>query len=170
MNDIKVSLTIMLQGGTMWSRQECLKDLKEPVLISKGKYAGKPKRDKKGNIIYTTKRVVDETKVDHHEVRLTDKDGKLSEILHYHTRGAKPAKQVLPISQVAYDYFISSEVPDGYNFPRDFKPNKKLLKQGISVSSQAWNSQTPKQKLEWHLRRICATLNGTLGEYHIFND
>lgn len=170
MSENKVSLTIVLQGGIMRSKRDCLKEVKEPVLVKKGRYAGKQAKDKEGNLLWRTKLVYDPNKMEHHEIRITDKNNKLQEVINYATRGFIPAKQVLQISQEAYEYYISSEVPEGYRFPRDFKANKKLLKRGVSISSQAWNAQSLKQKLEWHLRRICEGLNGKMGEYTVYKD
>lgn len=170
MSETKVSLTIALRGSTMLSKQECLKELTEPMLIKKGPHKGKPMKDKQGNIIYTTRLVVDPEKIEHHEIRLTDKNNKVTEILGFNTRGFKPAKQVLNISMEAYKYFISNEVPEGYHAPADFKPSKSALKRGISKNKQAWMLTTPKYRLEWHLRRICASRQGTLVDYKVFND
>lgn len=154
----------------MLSKQECLKQLAEPVLIKKGPHKGKPMKDKQGNIIYTNRWAVDPEKTEHHEIKLTDRNNRVTEILGFNTRGFKPAKQVLNISVEAYKYFISHEVPDGYHAPKDFKFNKQLFKKGISPAKQAWMALSQKEKLEWHLRRICASRQGTLVDYKVFID
>lgn len=170
MSENKISLTIALRGGTMLSKRDCLKEVKKPVLITRGKYAGKQAKDKQGNSMFTTELVPDASKMEHHEIRITDKNNKLSDVISYATRGFKPATQVLQISREAYDYYISSEVPEGYRFPKEFKANKTLLRKGISIASQAWNTQTDQQKLEWHLHRICESLGGKMSEYTIYKD
>lgn len=170
MSETKVSLTIALRGGVMLSKQECLKQLTEPVLVKKGPNKGKPMKDKEGNILYTTRTVVDPEKTEHYEIKLTDKNNKVTEILGFNTRGFRPAKQVLNISKEAYEYFVSNEVPEGYRAPADFKPSKSALKKGISKTKQAWMLLTPKYKLEWHLHRICASRQGTLVDYKVFTD
>ena len=154
----------------MLSKQECLKQLTEPVLVKKGPNKGKPMKDKKGNILYTTKMVVDPEKIEHHEIKLTDKNNKVTEIIGFNTRGFRPAKQGLNISMEAYKYFISNEVPDGYHAPADFKPSKSALKRGISKTKQAWMTMPEKERLEWHLHRICASRQGTLVDYKVFTD
>lgn len=174
MSNTKVNLTILLPGSTMMSERDCSKEVKRPVINKKGKYAGKQKRNKKGELVFETALVPDPEKCNHYSIKVSYKDDKtkkmVTEFLHFNTRGYKTAKQSLNISEEAYDYFIGNEVPDGYRFPKEFKPNKALLKKGISVSSQAWNSQSQKEKLEWHLRRICESRGGRLADYTVFND
>lgn len=172
MVNTKVNLTILLQGGTMLSEGDCSKEVKRPVINQRGKYAGKQKRDKDGNLVFETVLVPDPDKLNHQSIRIsyTMNGEKRVERLNFATRGTKPAKQSLNICEEAYEYMIGSEVPEGFRYPRDFKPNKALLKRGISISSQAWNAQSEKQKLEWHLHRICESRNGTLSDYTVFND
>lgn len=170
MSENKVSLTIVLRGSTMLSKRDCLKEVKKPLLVARGKYAGKQAKDKSGNPLFITTLMEDSEKMEHHEIRITDKNNKLVDVIPYSTRGFKPAKQVLQISKEAYNYYISNEVPEGYRFPKEFKANKAALRRGISIASQAWNTQTPEQKLEWHLRRICESLKGKLGEYTVYTD
>jgi hypothetical protein len=170
MSEVKVNLTIILQGGVMMSEQECSKQLKEPILVERGKYKGKVKKDKDGNPMFKVRTVPDPAKTFHHEVKITDRKNKVTEVINFWTRGYKPAKQSLNICQEAYDYFISNEVPDSYRAPEDFKPNKKLLHKGYSKTKQAWMAMPEKEKLEWHLNRICAHRNGIMGDYTVFND
>ena len=170
MVNTKVSLTMLLRGGTMLSEQECSKQLKEPILVERGKYKGKQRKDKDGNPMFKVRTVPDPEKVQHHEIRLTDKNNKLTEVLNYYTRGYSTAKQVLNICEEAYTYFVSTEAPEGYRAPNDFKPSKTLLKKGVSKTKQAWMAMSKEQRLKWHLVRICESRGGRLGEYTVFND
>ena len=174
MSEVKVNLTIILQGGVMMSEQECSKQLKEPILVERGRYKGKVKKDKNGNPMFKVRTVPDPAKTDHHSLKLSYKDEKtrktVEEWVNFSTRRCIPAKQSLNICQEAYDYFISDEVPDGYRAPEDFKPSKKLLHKGYSKTKQAWMAMPEKEKLEWHLNRICAHRNGIMGDYTVFND
>lgn len=175
MSDIKMNLTIILPGGVMMSEQECSKQLKKPVLNTKGRYVGKQKRDREGNPVFETVTVPDLDKMTHHGIRISYKDEEtkktMQEWLNFYTRKCKPAKQVLNISSEAYEYFVSFEVPEGFRPPADFRPNKTLLlRKGISRTKQAWMAMSDKSRLEWHLNRICKSRGGTLGEYKVFND
>lgn len=174
MVNVKVNLTILLQGSTMMSERDCSKEVQRPVINQKGKYAGKQKRDKKGNPIFKTVLVPDPDKLDHHTIKVACKDEKTNktviESLHFGTRKCKVAKQSLNLCEEAYKYMTGHEVPEGYRYPKDFKPNKAMLKKGISILSQAWNAMDKKGKLEWHLHQICKSMNGTLGDYTVFND
>lgn len=169
-----MNLTMTLPGGVMLSEQECSKQLKKPVLNTKGRFAGKQKRDKEGNLVFETTIVPDLDKLDYHSVKVSYKDEETrkttQEWINFYTRKCKPAKQVLNISSEAYEYFVSFEVPEGYWPPADFKPNKTLLKRGISRTKQAWMAMSDKSRLEWHLHRICASRGGTLEGYKVFND
>ena len=170
----KVNLVILLPGGTMMSERDCSKEVKRPVINKRGKYAGKQKRDKKGNLVFETVLVPDPNKMVQNTIKVSYRDEKTKknvvEHITFGTRSFNTAKQSLNICDEAYDYFVGNEVPEGYRYPKDFKPSKALLKKGISISSQAWNSQSTKEKLEWHLRRICESRGGTLGDYTVFND
>lgn len=158
----------------MLSERDCSKEVKRPVINKRGKYAGKQKRDKNGNLVFETVLVPDPDKFDNHTIRVSYKDEvakkSVVETIHFSTRKCNTAKQTLNICEEAYEYMTGNEVPDGYKYPKDFKPNKALLKRGISISIQAWNAQSKKEKLEWHLHRICKSMNGTLSGYTVFND
>lgn len=155
MSNIKISLTVLVPGATMVSEQECSKQLKKPVINKKGKYAGKPAKDKNGKPVYHTVTVPDLTKVQTHHVMVSgSKDGKKSkESLVYYTRKNKTVQQVINLSEEAYDYYVSSEVPHGY-----------------SAHAHSWETMSKKQRLEWHLKSICSSLGGKMGSYVVFND
>lgn len=172
MVNTKVNLVIILPGSTMLSERDCSKEIRKPVISQNGKYAGKQKKDKDGNPLFKTVLVPDPDKVNHHSIRISyEMNGeKRVEKLEFSTRGTKPARQSLNICEEAYDYMTGTEAPEGFRFPRDFKPNKVLARKGMSLMQQAWNTKSKKEKLEWHLSRICADRGGTLGDYTIFDD
>lgn len=165
----------------MMSEQECSKQLRKPVINKRGRYAGKQARDKNGKLLWYFERVPDLTKYDRHDIKVdsTEKKGEKG-ILTYYTRKFRDAKQVINMSQEAYDYFISSEVPHGYRAPRSFKPyapirshlDRKTKKwvDGTSIEAQAWKACSPEQRLEWHLNSICASMGGRMESYTVFND
>ena len=181
MSDVKVNLTIIVPGATMMSEQECSKQLRKPVINKKGKYAGKQARDKKGKLLWYYEKVPDLTKYDKNElkVRSSEKKGE-TEVLTYYTRKCREARQVINISQEAYDYFISSEVPYGYHAPKSFKPyspikshmDRKTKKwiDGTPIEVQAWRVASLEQRLEWHLNSIAESLKGKVASYKVFND
>lgn len=170
----KVNLTILLQGSTMLSEGDCSKEVKRPVIIQKGKYSGKQKKDKDGNLVFESVIVPDLDKLDRHSLRVTYRDEELKkkvvDIIHFGTRKCKPAKQVLNICEESYRYMISNEVPEGFVRPHSFIPNKSMLKKGVNATAQAWRIKSPKERLEWHLERIAASMNGKVEDYLILND
>lgn len=181
MSDVKINLTMLVPGATMLSKQECLKQLKKPIINKRGRYAGKQARDKQGNLLFRYETVPDITKFDRHDVQvdsLTNKGEK--ETLTYYTRRCKEARQVINISREAYNYFISSEVPHNYRAPKNFKPyaptrsrlDRKTKKwvEGIPIEVQAWRASSMEQRLEWHLNSICASMRGRMESYTVFND
>lgn len=172
---------MFVPGATIMSEQECSKQLRKPVINKRGRYAGKQARDKKGNLLWFFDTVPDLSKYDRHDVRVdsSTKKGE-TEILTYYTRKSRDAKQTINMSQEAYNYFISSEVPHGYRAPRSFKPyapirshlDRKTKKwvDGTPIEVQAWRAASIEQRLEWHLNSICASLGGRMASYTVFND
>lgn len=84
MNEIKLSLTILLPGRTILSKEACLKTMQ------------------KGNEIVV---VEDYDKCDKSYVNV----GKRTYTIH--TRKCKPATQKINLGRDAYEYFISNECP-----------------------------------------------------------
>lgn len=172
---------MIIPGATMMSEQECSKQLRKPVINKRGRYAGKQARDKKGRLLWYYETVPDPTKYDKHEIEVesSEKKGE-TEVLTYYTRRSKDATQVINLSQEAYDYFVSNEIPHGYRAPRSFKPyapirsylNRKTKKwvEGIPIEIQAWRAASPEQRLEWHLNSIAASVGGKVHSYTVFND
>ena len=71
------------------------------------------------------------------------------ERLQIFTRKAKPAKQVINLTQEAYDNFISD------NIPHKFK--------GV------WKGLSDKDKIRWWCQNIASSLGGTVGGFEIFD-
>lgn len=165
---------MFLPGGKILSKQECLKQLKKPVIVKKGKYAGKQARDKKGNLLWHFETVPDLSKYNRHEIKLKNK--KNVETIVFFTRKCSEAKQSINISEEAYKYFISREIPSGFHAPSNFKPTKGFFNKAgkwvntVPVDIQAWESFSPKQRLEWHLHLICEDRGGRMDTYTVFND
>ena len=181
MSDIKINLVIAVQGAAMMSEQECSKQLRKPVINKRGKYVGKQARDKKGNLLWFYKTVPDLTKYDRHDVRVDSSTEKgKTEIITYYTRKNKEIKQSINMTQEAYNYFVSSEMPSNFHAPRDFKPNapirshndRKTQKwvEGVPLDIQAWRAMSEKERLEWHLASIAASMRGKVDSYTVFKD
>lgn len=156
---------MILPGRTMRSEKECMRKVRKP-LMGKGKKANKQVIDKNGKEVWVTVKEYDPTKTERFIVNLKNKDNTEIPTTVY-TRGAKPATRTIQLSDQAYDYFISREVPEGFHAPKNFKPNFKIRK---SPNEQAWLQMSQEERLEWHLRDICASMHGTLGHYNIFED
>ena len=143
MIDVKLSLSIILPGGVMFSREESLKPLKKPVKNNKGKIL-----KKKGETVYKTVLVPSFEKNDSFKLKLKDA-GKEVETTVF-VRKCKPAKQVINICEEAYEHMISStEVPYGY------KGN--------------WKTLSKNQKIKWHCERIAASLGGTFDSFQVLD-
>ena len=82
MYNIKMSLTIELQGGQLLSKQECLKELRKPVL---SKRTGK-QLFKNGKPVFKTELVDDFDKCDKHTLKFYDKVKKENQFIHFYTR------------------------------------------------------------------------------------
>lgn len=168
MDNIKVNLTVLVQGATLVSEQECSKQLKKPIINKKGKYAGKQARDKEGNLLWYYETVTDFSKLNRHIIKMESSEEKKEEdnTLVIYTRKNREIMQTVNISQEAYNSFIDGVAPLYYQAPKDFKPyNSKL-----PIAVQAWRQLSKKQRLEWHLNDIAKGLGGRMGSYAIFED
>lgn len=165
----------------MMSEQECSKQLRKPIINKRGKYAGKQARDKKGNLLWYYETIPDLTKYDRHDVAIKSPTEKgKTETLTYYTRKSREVKQSINMCQEAYDYMISNEMPRGYRAPKNFKPymptrprlDRKTKKwvDGVPLEVQAWRAASKKQRLEWHLNAIAASLGGRVDSYTVFDD
>lgn len=112
MAEIKISLTIQLPGATMYNHQECTKEIKG-------------------------KKVPDFSKFNKNTMTISN--GKTSEKINFSTRKAKPATQVMYITDESIEYFRSTP-------PTGFTGNYK----GLSLM----------QKLQAHFDQIAEDLGG----------
>lgn len=144
MSEIKLSLSIELQGSTMFSREECLKTTHKVI----------EKRTKAGRIYKKTieVKVVDWDKMEKHSMRVANTNGTNPEIITFHTRKCKPATQSLNMSREAYEYMI-----DKNSCPSWSNPSK-------------WAAMSKKERLEAHLQRTAEYLGGTSYAYQVFED
>ena len=143
MSEIKLSLSIELQGSTMLSKEECLKTTQKVI----------ERKTKTGKVYKKTieVQVEDWDKMEKHTMRVTDKDDTNPEIITFHTRKCKPATQSINICKEAYDYMTSKECP-------------AWSKIGT------WSQMKSEQRLESHLQRIAEHLGGTVISYKVFED
>lgn len=125
MNVIKITANFELPGGTMFGKETCQKSPKE---YTEYNYLIVEDRVKKGKKI---------------EVK--------REKFKFFTRKSIPALQVINMSEEAYQYMISNEVPS------------------FSTKS-VWNKMTEKQRLIAHLNAIAAYLRGKLVDYTVYPD
>ena len=144
MSEIKLSLSIELQGSTMFSKEECLKTARKVI----------EKKIKAGKIYKKTieVKVEDWNKMEKHSMRVTDEGGTNPEIITFHTRKCKPAMQSLNMGKEAYEYMI-----DKNSCPSWSKPGK-------------WAAMSEKERLEAHLQRTVEYLGGISYTYQVFED
>lgn len=144
MSEIKLSLSIELQGSTMFSKEECLKTTHKVI----------EKKTKAGKIYKKTieAKVEDWYKMEKHSMRVANLNGTSPEIITFHTRKCKPATQSLNISKEAYEYMIDKD-----SCPSWSKPGK-------------WAAMSKKERLEAHLQRTVEYLGGISYTYQVFED
>lgn len=144
MNEIKLSLTVVLPGRTMLSKDECLKTTQKEIT----------KKSKSGKIYKKTIeiQVEDWDKCDSNPLRVTDSQSKKSEVITFHTRKCKPATQSLNINKESYEYMI-----DKYSCPSWSTPRK-------------WAAMSEKERLKAHLQRTVEHLGGVSYTYQVFED
>lgn len=119
MTDTKISLSIELQGGTMYSKEASFKN-------------AKPIPDK------------------HNKEFLKIEDGKGHfETITINTRKCIPAKQVVNLSQEAYDYFISDEKPIEYRGD--------------------WKKMSEAARLHWHMEETAKALGGKMIDFKVLD-
>ena len=138
---IKVNLSIVLQGSTMLSEQECSKQLKDTII-------------KKGKKKIITKTVYNKENNTENRIFLDYKDNdgiRHREPLFFMTRNTIPCKKSINISKEAYDYMVSSECPEWA------KPGE-------------WKQLSRIKRLTAHMQRICENERGISFEFQIFDD
>lgn len=142
-NEIKVNLSIVLQGSIMFSKEECLKTTQK-VIENTSKKTGKTYK-KTVDVLVDNLDMMDKS-----TIRVIDKNNTVETITVY-TRKSKPATQSLNICKDAYRYMVSTECPS-WSKPK------------------IWNTMKPKERLEAHLQRITEGLGGVSYTYQIFKD
>lgn len=159
---------MLVPGAKPLSEQECSKQLTKPVIIKKGKLAGKQARDKKGNPLYYNEIVPDMSKFDKHVFKILNKEENKLETYVYFTRKNRPAKQTINISEEAYKYYISIEVPSNFHIPAELRASLKRSHE--SFEQQAWKKFSKEERLVWHLNAICDSMGGKMESYTVFDD
>lgn len=144
MTDVKVSLSIILPGSVMYSQEESLKALQKPVRNKKGKVL-----KKKGEPVLQTVLVPDFAKNDSFTIKL--EEGKEVEEVTVFVRKNRPAKQVINLTEEAYEYMISKNEPYGY--------------QGKTM----WSALNRNQRIKWHCQRIAESLGGTFEAFKVLD-
>lgn len=144
MSEIKLSLSIELQGSTMFNKEECLKTTHKVI----------EKKTKAGKVYKKTieVEVEDWDKMEKHSMRVANMKGTNPEIITFYTRKCKPAAQSLNISKEAYEYMIDKD-----SCPSWSKPGK-------------WAAMSEKERLEAHLQRTVEYLGGISYTYQVFED
>ena len=125
MNVIKLTANFELPGSTMFGKEACQKS---------------PKEYTEYNCLIVEDRVKEGKKI---KVK--------REKLQFFTRKSIPALQVINMSEEAYQYMISNEVPS------------------FSTKS-VWNKMTKEQRLVAHLNETAAYLGGKLIDYTVYPD
>lgn len=141
MTDTKVSLSILVPGATMFSKQLCFKNSKNEHGIS----------------VETPV----EGMTDHHRLRVEHEDKKthkkFTKVYEFHTRKSAPAKQVMNICKEAYDHMTSESRPDWFRV------------QGENPVS-VWSKMSKEQRLQLQLNRLAESLGGVVDSYEVFPD
>ena len=138
MDNIKLSLSVILPGSVMFSTEESVKPLKKQY------------KTKRGKTFYKTVLVPDYDK--HDSFTLKVMEGKREVPLEVFMRKTKAAKQVINMTQEAYDYYVSSEAPYGF-----------------LGGAKAWNKLSRDQKLKWHCINIAKQLGGWVESFQVID-
>ena len=128
----------------MFSQEESLKELQKPVRNNKGKIL-----KKKGQPVMRTVLVPDFAKNDSFTMKVNDSNEE--EEITVFVRKNKPAKQVINMTQEAYDYMISKEEPYGYRGPT------------------MWSSLKKNQRVKWHCIQIATSLGGIFDSFQVLD-
>lgn len=141
MADIKVSLSILVPGAKMFSKQLCFKNSK----------------NEQGIMVETPV----EGMTDQHRLRVEHEDKKThkkyTKVYEFHTRKSEPAKQVMNICQEAYDYMTSDNRPEWFRVSGE-NPNT------------LWAKMSEEQRLQLHLNRLAESFGGVVDSYEVFPD
>lgn len=140
MIETKLSLTIVLPGRTMFSKEECLKTTRKVKVLKNGKK------------IFKKETAEDPEKVIVHTIRVDGKKKEKPEVIHYTTRKFKPAKQIINISRNAYEGMVN-------NVPRKYWDRKSY-----------WLNLPVKARIEFNVNGLAKSLGGAVDSYVIFED
>lgn len=140
MIETKLSLTIVLPGRTMFSKEECLKTTRKVKVLKNGKK------------IFKKETAEDPEKVIVHTIRVDGKKKEKPEVIHYTTRKFKPAKQIINISRDAYEGMVN-DVPKKYWDRKSY-----------------WLSLPVKVRVEFNVNELAKSLGGIVDSYVIFED
>ena len=133
MNEIKVNLSIVLRGSTMFSKEECLKTTQETITNKNGR---------KRTVVKT---VEDWEKMEKHTMRVKGINTK-PEIIVFHTRKCKPATQSINMNKDAYEEMTSKSI-----CPVWVKPSK------WNMMSRKERLESHLQKITEHLGGVSFT-------------
>lgn len=140
MNEIKLSLSIILPGSTMFSKEECLKTTRKVKVLKNGKK------------IFKKEYVEDPEKVTAHTILVEGSKKGKPEAIHYTTRKARPVKQVINIGKEGYDGLV-------HNIPAKFRRKK-----------QEWLKLPEKLRVNFNVYGLAESLGGIVDSYVIFED
>lgn len=146
MIDIKVSLTILVPGANMVSKEESLKSTQKTVYNK----AGKPVY-KQGKPLTKEVLVEDPDKHDLNTMLISNSKGKVVDRISFYTRKSVPARRSMNISREAYEYMVSEVYPEWYK-------------------QRNWKNLTKEQRLAIHLERIAKNFNGEIEDFIVYDD
>lgn len=148
MVNIKLSLSIILPGGVMYSQEESLKKLSKPVKNKKGKIVKKQGKPVTREVLVPDYAKNDVTEITLHTPNEENQETKLTVF----TRKFKPARQVINMTEEAYEAMLSKEAP--YNYRDEFGPWRKLSKN---------------QKIKWHCIQIATSVGGEFDSFQVLD-
>lgn len=125
MNITKLTANIELPGSVMFGKEACQKS---------------PKELTEYNCLIVTDKIRKRKKLEYKKEKLV-----------FFTRKCVPALQVINMSEEAYQYMISSEVPSFSN-------------------RSTWMKMSKEQRLVAHLNETAASLGGKLVSYYVYPD
>lgn len=145
MIDIKVSLTILVPGANMISKEESLKSIQKCV-TNKGKQVYK-----QGKPLMEEVLVEDLDKHDLNTILISNDKGKIVDRVTFYTRKSVPARRSMNLSREAYDYMVSDVYPEWYKL-------------------RNWKNLTKEQRLAIHLERIAQNFGGEVEDFIVYDD
>ena len=145
MIDIKVSLTILVPGANMISKEESLTSIQRCV-TNKGKQVYK-----QGKPLMKEVLVEDLDKHDLNTILISNDKGKIVDRVTFYTRKSVPARRSMNLSREAYDYMVSDMYPEWYKL-------------------RNWKNLTKEQRLTIHLERIAQNFGGEVEDFIVYDD